>query len=58
MGRRTTQVRNVRTAIRRLRALASEVDRAVKAAAQVRRELSQYPETALLYPVLSGGKRC
>jgi hypothetical protein len=49
MSTRQTNVSTVRVAIRRLRALTAEIDRAVAAAARVRREIqktlivSQYP---------------
>jgi hypothetical protein len=39
MDAQTTHVRSPKAIIRRLRALADEIDRAVKAAVQVRREV-------------------
>ena len=56
MSKPTTHVGNVKTAIRRLRALASEIDRAVKAAAQVRRELSERAANAPALPFLASHK--
>ena len=51
MSRRRTHESTVRGAIRRLRALALEIDRAVEAAARVRRDI-QRSMTATRYPAL------
>lgn len=52
MSNETTHVRTARDVIRRLRALGAEIDRAVSAAALVRRELHR-TFTAISHPVLS-----
>ena len=41
MGARTAHLRNPKDVIRRLHALADDIDRAVRAAARVRRELER-----------------
>ena len=51
MSRRQTHVSTVRGAIRRLRALAAEIDRAVTSAARVRRDI-QRSLTTTRYPAL------
>jgi hypothetical protein len=52
MSRRRTHVSTMRGAIRRLRALTAEIDRALTAAARVRRDIER-SLAPTQYPVLS-----
>jgi hypothetical protein len=57
MSTRTTQVRSPQGVIRRLRALADEVDRAVRAAARVREEIQRTFAAAQLSSVVTNKAR-
>ena len=53
MGTRATHVRSPQGVIRRLRALADEVDRAVRAAARVREEIQRTLTAAQFSPAVT-----